>query len=166
MIVLVGAVGAVAFAGLVPVFGPGVIPAVGGFALAAAVGAPFRRVTVTIDDEEFAVDFAAPWWPAIRLARERIRRVEVVDVKPWRAGGYGYRGSLRLFGRLAVVVRPGPGLGLDLTPRGRLIVTVDDAEGAAAVLGATEPPARTGGRDRAAPARSWRRRSLRSPRRS
>ena len=49
-------------------------------------------------------------------------------------GGWGYRGSRVLFRRAAVVIRKGPGLRI-VTRDGRsLAITVDDPEGAVAVL--------------------------------
>ncbi|RMH77742.1 MAG: hypothetical protein D6683_08500 [Actinomyces sp.] len=144
---------AIVTAALTVVVGPWMLTMVPAFAVTAAVLAPFRRVTVTVTDEQVRVDFAGPWWPPIRLARERIRAVEVVDVRPWRHGGYGYRGSLRLFHRLAVVVRRGPGLRFELEPRGWLVVTVDRPDGALAAFGLPGPGRSTGPR------------GLRSPRR-
>ena len=41
-------------------------------------------------------------------------------------GGWGYRGSLRLFKRAALVTRRGEALELTLTRKRRFIVTVDD----------------------------------------
>jgi hypothetical protein len=49
-------------------------------------------------------------------------------------GGWGYRGSLKLFGRAAVVLRGGEGLQLDLADDKVLTITVDNAEEGAGLL--------------------------------
>jgi hypothetical protein len=63
-------------------------------------------------------------------------------------GGWGYRGSRRLFRKAAVVLRAGPALRLDLADDTQLVVTVDDAESGAGLLNdllAREPGAPDGG---------------------
>ena len=39
----------------------------------------------------------------------------MTDVSPMRWGGWGYRGSIKMFGRGAVIQRAGPGIQIDLT---------------------------------------------------
>lgn len=50
----------------------------------------------------------------------------VVQAPLWRMGGLGYRGSLRLFKRAALITRRGEALAVDLTRGRRFIVTVDE----------------------------------------
>lgn len=99
-----------------------------------AIAAPFRRITVLIRQKRLTVEFAGPYWRPLVLPLDRIETVSVVDVRPMRHGGWGYRGSLRLFKRLAVVLRSGPGIRIELVGGGWLVITVDDAESACAAL--------------------------------
>ena len=46
---------------------------------------------------------------------EDIVQVTVLDVRPLQWGGWGYRGSVRLFHQAAWVLHRGPGIRLDLT---------------------------------------------------
>ena len=94
----------------------------------------FREVTVTIDRRELVVRFSAPWsWP-MRIKRKDIESVEVESINPAKWVGWGYRGSMRLFKRAAVVLRKGDALRLNLKNGRTLLITVDGAEGAVAVL--------------------------------
>ncbi|MHB8826816.1 MAG: hypothetical protein ACYC5Z_04040 [Acidimicrobiales bacterium] len=60
-------------------------------------------------------------------ARE-ILGASVVQAPMWRMGGLGYRGSLTLFKRAALITRRGDALALDLTRSRRFIVTVDEPQ--------------------------------------
>jgi hypothetical protein len=73
-------------------------------------------------------------WPRLTLPLDRIDSAEAITVQPMQWGGWGYRGSLRLFRRAAWVVRRGGGLKLNLRDGKIFVVTVDHAEEAAAVL--------------------------------
>ena len=59
-----------------------------------------------------------------------------VELDPLAHSGWGYRGSLLLFGKASIVVRAGPALELDLTHKQRLFITVDDAATGARLLSA------------------------------
>jgi hypothetical protein len=61
-------------------------------------------------------------------------RAEAIDIHPLQWGGWGYRGSLKVMGRAAVVLRKGPGMRLELRGDRVLAVTVDDAGTAAGLL--------------------------------
>lgn len=61
------------------------------------------------------------------LALDAITGVDDVEVKWWRWGGLGYRGSRKLFKRAAVVLRSGPAVRLHLADGSTLTVTVDRA---------------------------------------
>jgi hypothetical protein len=86
-------------------------------------------VTVGIDGVRVR---AAPGWPTVTVPLDRIASADAIDVRPMRWGGWGYRGSLRLFRRAAWIVRAGPGLKLDLRDGKSFVVTVEDADEAAA----------------------------------
>lgn len=70
-------------------------------------------------------------WPHTRIALERILSAEAVDLAPT---GWGYRGSLRLLGSAAVIIRRGSALSLRLAGGKSFVVTVDDAATGAALL--------------------------------
>jgi hypothetical protein len=72
----------------------------------------------------------------VRLPLDRIQSAQAIDVRPMQWGGWGYRGSLRFATRAAWVVRGGPGLRVDLRDGSTFVVTVDDADHAAAALNA------------------------------
>jgi len=94
----------------------------------------FRSITVTVDRRELIVRYAPPLAFRHRIARRDIESVEVVDVRPRSWGGWGYRGSRKIFGRAAVLIRRGPGLEVTTRDGKKLTITVDDPEGAAAAL--------------------------------
>jgi hypothetical protein len=94
----------------------------------------FMSVDVAVNDNGVRVRAGAIRWPHVQLGLDEIEAARTVDLKPTRSGGWGYRGSLRLFHRAAWVLRAGPALELDLTGGRRFTVTVDDADEAAAVL--------------------------------
>jgi hypothetical protein len=64
----------------------------------------------------------------------RIAQATTTDVVPMQWGGWGYRGSLRLFGKAAIILRGGEGLRLDLVDGKKLLVALDGAEQAAGVV--------------------------------
>ena len=89
----------------------------------------FRRITITVDDTHLRTAFAWPAFIRVRIPLAEIERLEYVpDLRPVRYGGWGYRGSLRVLKKAAVVLRRGPGVIFALTGNRRYIVTVDDAE--------------------------------------
>jgi hypothetical protein len=94
------------------------------------------RVRVRIDASGLTADPGRWHRPSVHIALEDIDQVTALDVRPLRWGGWGYRGSLRLFRRAAWIVRAGPGLRLDLRDGRRFVVTVDEALAGAAALGA------------------------------
>lgn len=124
---------AVPAAGVVLVAGIA-LTAVTGVAVALIVGVVvavavlhFRQITVTVDETHLRTAFALP---LIRVAipLADIERLEhVPDLRPVRYGGWGYRGSLRLLKKAAVILRRGDGVIFALTRNRRYIVTVDDA---------------------------------------
>ena len=92
------------------------------------------RIEVFADRRGLTVAYG-PWgWPRTRIPIGRIAAVAAVEIKPSEWGGWGYRGSVTVFRQAAVVLRPGPGLCVELTDGRRFAVTIDDPATAAAVL--------------------------------
>jgi len=109
-------------------------------AILVAAGLPvlaFVEVHVQVTDEALRVLYAGRLRrPVTTVPLADVETAEVVAVRPMRHGGWGYRGSLRVFRRAAVILRKGPGVRVGLR-RGRVfLVTVDDPEGLVAALGA------------------------------
>ncbi len=105
--------------------------------VAAAIALEFvSRIRVTIDRRGVQVRYGHLGLWTKQLPLGRIVAVQAVDVDPLAHSGWGYRGSLLLFGRASLVVRAGPALKLDLTRGQRLFITVDDAATGARLLGA------------------------------
>lgn len=96
--------------------------------VAACALIPFRRIDVSVSALGLKVHYGLFGWPRQRLALERIVRVEAIEVVPMAHGGWGYRGSLTLFKRAALVIRRGSALSLELTAGQRFAVTLDAAE--------------------------------------
>ena len=94
----------------------------------------FRRLDVTVSAAGVTIAYGLKGWPC-----QHIDLGDIVDAGAervgWRSsGGLGYRGSLRLFKEARVLVRHGECLRLDMVRGRRLWVSVDQAEGAVAVL--------------------------------
>lgn len=94
----------------------------------------FASVRVIVDRFGVRVDYGPLAWPTQRVPLADIRQASAVEVVPMQRGGWGYRGSLRLFGRAAIVLRGGDGIELDLVRDRKLTITVDDAAEGAGVL--------------------------------
>lgn len=90
-------------------------------------------ITVAVGPAGLRVRFGPLGWPGVRVPLGSITRVELEDVEPLSYGGWGYR---ILPGVRAVVIRRGEALRVTRSGRPDLIVTVDDAATAAAVLAA------------------------------
>lgn len=90
-------------------------------------------ITVAVGPTGLRVRFGPFGWPGVRVPLEGITTVELEDVEPLSYGGWGYR---ILPGVRAVVIRRGEGLRVGRADRPALVVTVDDAATAAAVLAA------------------------------
>jgi hypothetical protein len=94
----------------------------------------FASVSVSVTGDGVRVRSGRLGWPAVRLSLDQVTSASAIDVKPLTLGGWGYRGSVRVFGWASWIVRGGEGLQLDLTRGKRFVVTVDQADEAAAVL--------------------------------
>lgn len=116
--------------------------------VAGIVGLAFTSLEVRIDRLGVHIAFGALGWPRMSVDLARIAQATTVAVVPMQWGGWGYRGSLRILGRAAIVLRGGEALRLDLVDGKRLLVTIDGAEQAAGVvndlIGARARPASLG----------------------
>lgn len=125
--------GAIGVAGVVSLLVVGVLVGVA-LIVVGTVVAMFATVRVTADRHGLTVRYGPFGWPRTTIELDRIARAETIDVRPVEHGGWGYRGSIKVFGRAAVVVRAGEGIQLDLTDGTQFVVTVDDAETGAGAL--------------------------------
>ena len=104
-----------------------------GIAMAGLTVLSIVEIRVVVTDGALVIQFSGPLrWPTMALSLADVATIEAIDVTPLRYGGWGYRGSLRLFRRSAVVLRRGPGLRLALNDGRVFVVTVDDPEVAVA----------------------------------
>ena len=94
------------------------------------------QVRVRVDRVGLRVTYGWLPWPRTSLSVDRIDVASVIDVRPSHWGGWGYRGSLKLADRAAVVLRAGPGIRLDLTNGKVFVVTIDDPDTGVALLNA------------------------------
>lgn len=94
----------------------------------------FSSMRVDVTRECVQVSSGLLAWPRSRIATGALVSATALEVRPMRWGGWGYRGSRRLFKRAAWIVRTGPGLVLAIDDGSTLTITVDGAPEAAAVL--------------------------------
>jgi hypothetical protein len=94
----------------------------------------FSRIRVTVNGRFLTIHYGHLGWLRQRIAVNRIVSATSAELLPMAHGGWGYRGSLALFRRAAVVVRRGAALQLELVENRRFSVTVDDAMTAAKLL--------------------------------
>jgi hypothetical protein len=92
------------------------------------------KVRVTLNERELTIHYGQLGWPRQRIPLDRILSAQTFELVPMEHGGWGYRGSLKLTKRAAVVVRSGLALRLELEGGKRLSITVDDAETAARLI--------------------------------
>jgi hypothetical protein len=129
---LLGAVALVAAAPIARTIAPGWTAAP--CLLLAVTLAAFAEIHARVDERGLSIAFG-PWrLPRMRVSLDRIRSARAIDIDPMASGGWGYRGSLSVLGRAAVIVRRGEGLELTLDGDRVLIVSVDDARTAAGLL--------------------------------
>lgn len=98
------------------------------------VGLAFTSIRVTIDRNGVRIAYGAFGWPVQRVRLADIEQASVLDVNPMAWGGWGYRGSLRMMGRAAVVLRGGEGVRLDLAGGRTMVITVDGAAQGAGLI--------------------------------
>ncbi|EQD40866.1 lipoprotein, partial [mine drainage metagenome] len=99
-----------------------------------AVSMGVSTIKVVVDANGLKVYYGPFGWPSSRISLARISQASAVDVRPMAWGGWGYRGSMRMLRRAAVVLRRGEGIRLDLADGKIFVVTVDDAETGAQLL--------------------------------
>lgn len=92
------------------------------------------RIEVVADARGLTVVYGPFGRPRTRVPVDRIDTAAAIDLTPSEWGGWGYRGSLRVFRQAAVVLRAGPAIRLDMHDGRRFAVTIDDPETAAAVI--------------------------------
>lgn len=85
------------------------------------------RLVAEITEEAFVVRWGITRWPVRRIPWSDVEAISVVEIDPWRWGGWGYRWNPGKKAT-AAVVRGGPGIQLDLSDGRRFLVTVPDAE--------------------------------------
>jgi hypothetical protein len=112
----------------------------------------FTSIRVTADRNGIQIAYGMLHWPVQRVGLAEIHRATILQIEPMAWGGWGYRGSLRMTRRAAVVLRRGKGLKLELSGDRVFAITVDNAEEGASVLndlvaGQGLAPGRIAGRD-------------------
>ena len=103
---------------------------------AIVVVAIFSRIRITADRSGLQVRYGFFGWPRTSVPIRRIARAQAIDIRPRDWGGWGYRGSLTLMKRAAVVLRAGPGIRVDLHDGKVFAVTIDDPDNPARLLNA------------------------------
>jgi hypothetical protein len=104
----------------------------------------FSRIRVTVDGRGVTVRYGRLGLVTQRIPLDRIEGARSIELDPLAHGGWGYRGSVHLFGKASIVVRSGPAVQLDLRGGRRLFITVDDATTGARLINSLlerEPPA-------------------------
>lgn len=100
--------------------------------LLAALMAAMLSFVVRVDADGLTVR-SALGWPRTRVPVDEVLRADVVPVNPLRQfGGWGWR--VGRGGRVGIVLRKGEGLLVERTGGRSIVVTVDDAATAAALL--------------------------------
>ncbi len=120
-------------AGLFAIGAPGILLGLTLVGIALVILA-FASISVSVDRRGLAVRYGPLPWPVSRIPLNSIEAASALDVRPMEHGGWGYRGSRKLFGKAAVVVRGGEGIRLGLRDGTEFVVTVDDADRGAGVL--------------------------------
>jgi hypothetical protein len=106
------------------------------FVLVGVAFLAFASVSVSVTHDGVRVRSGRLGWPAVRFSLDGVASASHIEAKPLTLGGWGYRGSVRVFGRASWILRGGEALQLDLVGGGRFVVTVDGATEAAAVVNA------------------------------
>jgi hypothetical protein len=94
------------------------------------------KIRATVSDTGLTIEyFPFLGCPTTRINASEIQSVEAIHAEPREHAGWGYRGSIRLYGRAALNLRRGPGIALTLTKDRSFVLTIDDADGATGALG-------------------------------
>ncbi len=100
----------------------------------AGLGLVTHTYSLAVGVDGVVIRWGAWGLPTQRISLERIAAARVIEVRPTEWGGWGYRGSLRLFGKAAIVMRRGPGVRLDLRDGTVFAANVRDPEIAAGLV--------------------------------
>jgi hypothetical protein len=103
----------------------------------------FSRIRATVDGRGVTVRYGHLGLVTQLVGLDRIDAARAIELDALAHGGWGYRGSLHLFGKASIVVRSGAAVQLDLRGGQRLFITVDDAMTAARLINSLlerEPP--------------------------
>lgn len=96
---------------------------------------PLVVIQAQVTEDAFHIFYSGRLrWPVQTIRLADVVAVEAIDVVPMKHGGWGYRGSLRLFRRAALNLRRGPGLRFQLAGDRTFVVTVNHAEEAAQAI--------------------------------
>jgi hypothetical protein len=106
---------------------------IGVVALAVA-GVATAWIRVSIDWRGLRIRYGPLPWPVTKIPLDSVRQADRIDLNPREWGGWGYRGSRKLLGRAAVVLRAGDAIRLTLADSSVFAVTVDDAGTGVALL--------------------------------
>jgi hypothetical protein len=112
---------------LLPAIGLGVC------VLVAVLCLTFASVQARVDERGVRVALGPLAFPRVRFPLATIREARAVDIAPAQNGGWGYRGSVAMLGKAAIVIRGGEGLELQLDG-GQVRITIDDAATAAGLV--------------------------------
>lgn len=112
----------------------GTFPAILLFFVSVLLADAFSTLRVTVDRRGLGIRYGH-----LGLFRQLIPLAKIVgakasSIRPMDHGGWGYRGSLTLLNKVAVVVRGGDAIELTLSEARQFLVTVDDAATGAALL--------------------------------
>jgi hypothetical protein len=93
------------------------------------------KIAVHVDQRALTIRYGRLGWLRQHFPMERIVSARATELDPMEAhGGWGYRGSLKLRGKAAVVVRAGSAVRLELRGGKLFDITVDGAENAASLI--------------------------------
>ncbi len=98
------------------------------------VGITTSGLRVSVDARGLITSWGPLGWPQLHVPLSELAsaRAELIRPRDW--GGWGYRGSLRMFGKAASVLRGGDGIVVQRTDGSVYAVTIDDAHTGAALL--------------------------------
>ena len=94
----------------------------------------FSMLRVVVDREGLSVRYGHLGIFRQLIPLAKVDGARALNLKPLSHGGWGYRGSLLLLGKAAVVVRRGDAIEVTLHEGRQFLVTVDDAATGAALL--------------------------------
>jgi hypothetical protein len=105
-----------------------------GVAALAVAAVATSWIRVSVDWRGLRIRYGPLPWPVTKIPLDSIRQADRIDLNPREWGGWGYRGSRKLLGRAAVVLRGGDAIRLALADSSVFAVTVDDAGTGVALL--------------------------------